>query len=232
MFSSSDDSEEESQGSPSRNKKIYRPRINFNDLSDAVFIEKFRLRRGEAENLITMLSPHLPNKERNKAISPPQQILTALHFLGTGTFYHAVADMHGLSKASVCRIVRRVVTVIVDKIFKNAVRWPTDTTIIASEFMRKGGFPSVCELVDGTLINIEAPTQNEEHFVDRHGNHSLNVMMICGPNHHFYAVNAAWPGSVHDARVLRNSVVSRAFESGWRPFPGAVILGNVSNYPK
>ncbi|PSN49840.1 hypothetical protein C0J52_08850 [Blattella germanica] len=38
--------------------------------------------------------------------------------------------------------------------------------------------------------------------------------------------NANWPGSVHDSRVLRNTVISGHFEAGWRPFPGAVILGD------
>ena len=41
----------------------------------------------------------------------------------------------------------------------------------------------------------------------------------------FYYVSACWPGGVHDARVLRNSSIARKFESGWRPFHNAVILG-------
>jgi hypothetical protein len=49
--------------------------------------------------------------------------------------------------------------------------------------------------------------------------------MVCGPNHVFYAVDANWPGSVHDARVLRNTNIFVPFESGWRQFPGAVPLG-------
>lgn len=49
-------------------------------------------------------------------------------------------------------------------------------------------------------------------------------MMVCGPNHVFYAVDAYWPGSVHDARVLRNVRVFAEFEEGWAPFLEAVIL--------
>lgn len=45
-----------------------------------------------------------------------------------------------------------------------------------------------------------------------------------------YAVDANWPGSVHDARVLRNTNVFAAFESRWRPFLGKVLLGD-SVYP-
>ncbi|XP_050308057.1 putative nuclease HARBI1 [Anthonomus grandis grandis] len=41
---------------------------------------------------------------------------------------------------------------------------------------------------------------------------------------------ANWPGSVHDARVLRNSNLFRRMENAWRPHPNLVILGD-SAYP-
>ncbi|CAI6354644.1 unnamed protein product [Macrosiphum euphorbiae] len=73
--------------------------------------------------------------------------------------------------------------------------------------LKKVGFQFLCVAgcIDGTLINIDAPSTNGEPFVDRHVNHSINVTMVCGPNHVFYAVDANLPGSVHDARVLRNT---------------------------
>jgi hypothetical protein len=54
--------------------------------------------------------------------------------------------------------------------------------------------------------------------------------MVCDSNHVFYAVDANWLGSVHDARVLRNTNIFVAFESDWRPFPEAVLLGD-NAYP-
>lgn len=77
--------------------------------------------------------------------------------------------------------------------------------------------------VDGTIINIDALTVNEEQYINQH---SLNNMMICGTDFKFYAINANWPGSVHDARILRNSQIYHQFDNGWRPFSGAVILGD------
>ena len=38
------------------------------------------------------------------------------------------------------------------------------------------GMPSVCGLFDGSLMGIKSPSNDEQQFVDRHGNHSLNVM--------------------------------------------------------
>lgn len=46
----------------------------------------------------------------------------------------------------------------------------------------------------------------------------------------FYYVNSEGPGSVHDARVMRNSNLFRRMSDGWRPIPGAIILAD-SGYP-
>ena len=111
------------------------------------------------------------------------------------------------------------------------VCWPENVLIFSRQFLEIGGMPSVCGLIDGTLINISTPMDNEEQFVDRKGNHSLNVLLVCGPDYQFVFCNSSWPGSVNDARVLRRSNIFQAFEhNNFRPFPGAVLLGD-SVYP-
>jgi len=177
--------------------------------------------------VIERIGGFLPNSEKNMALNPLQQLLVTLHWLGNAGAYHGVADMHGISKSTVCRIVRRVIGFVVEHIFQTIVDWPLDCAKNAVEFLRIGGFPSVAGAVDGTLIKIDSPNENEEQFVDRHGNHSLNAMGVCGSDYTFYAVSARWPGSVHDARVLRTSHLANRFEGGWRPFPGAVLLGKI-----
>jgi len=218
------DSEDER---PIRKRKVFKERINYNDLYGVEFKEKFRLRPEEVDFVLTRIGAHIQHETtRNNALSPKNQLLTVLHWLGNGSQYHGTGDMHGIHKSTVCRTLRRVISAINNNIFQDVVRWPTDCSNLAMQFFHKGGFPSVCGCVDGILINILAPYENEEQFVDRKGNHSINVMMVCGPDLTFYNVTARWPGSVHDARVLRNSTLSTKFEEGWRPFPNAVILGD------
>lgn len=208
------------------NKKNYRTRINFTTFYASEFIERFRLRSSEAESVLRVIGPHLKHKTtKNMALSPQQQFLITLHWFALGTTLTGVSDMHGVSKATVCRAIKRVVKLIVNKMSSQVIKWPQDSSTIPLEFMRKGGFPSVCGAVDGTLVNLMAPSQFEEQYVNRHGKHSLNVMLICGPDYSFYYVNSRFPGSVHDARVLRASRIAEKFDTGWRPFPGAVLLG-------
>ncbi len=213
--------------------KVVRERINYSNLQPAAFKEKFRLRQSEADFVLSFIGDKIKHRTtKNKALSPTQQLLTALHWYGNGSQYHGAADMHGISKSTVCRVLKRVTAAIVDTMFQKFVKWPENPIQVAADFYNVAEFPSVCGVVDGTLIPIDAPSENEQFFVDRHGNHSLNAMMISGPDCTFYCVNSGWPGSVHDSRVLRRSYIGQKFEAGWRPFNGAVLLGkcNICRY--
>lgn len=137
--------------------------------------------------------------------------------------------MHGVHKSSVCRSVKAVVSVVNDVLFNSIVSWPQNIENVMNRFFRIANFPFVCGAIDGILITLNAPYENEPAFVDQKGNHSLNCMMVCGPTKLFYYVSANWPGSVHDARVLRNSTLYRRMERE-NIFPNAVILGD-SAYP-
>ena len=55
-------------------------------------------------------------------------------------------------------------------------------------------------------------------------------MAVAGPDRRFYFASFKMPGFCHDARVLRLSDLYSNFNSGYRPFPGAVIIGD-SAYP-
>ena len=62
--------------------------------------------------------------------------------------------------------------------------------------------------------------------MDRHGDHSLNCMVVCGPSGQAYYVSACWPGRLNDKRVLRNSSLAVEFDGGWRPVPNGILLGD------
>lgn len=222
--SSSDDSIDEGI----RRQRIFARRVNFDLLSDFMFKEKFRVSKATAENILTRIGGELqPPTLRNHAMSPQQQLLTALHWLGSGCQYHVCGDAHGISKATVHRCVKKVCTSLVRRLLGEEVHWPTvNVQSVPQRFMRVANFPRVAGIVDGSLIQLDAPHENEMSYVDRDGNHSINAMFVCGPNLEFFYASVRWPGSVHDARVLRNSSLARQWNNGWRPFPNAVILGD------
>lgn len=212
LESSSDDDNDERVIEEIRRKR-YRERINFDFIRDREFIQRFRISRSSAEQVLNVIGPHIKHKtKRNKALSPKQQLLVALHFFGNGSQFHGIGDMHGIDASTVCRTTKRVVKALLNTLFQKFVRWPNHTADIDGRFYFLAEFPHIAGVVDGTLIQIDAPSENESAYVDRHGNHSLNVMLVCGPNEQFYYASAKWPGSVHDNRVLRNSSLYEMWE--------------------
>lgn len=210
-------------------QRFYRPIIN-TVLNDVDFMHRFRLSRGETERLLCRIAPLLHHSTRRSyAFSPDEQLLTTLRFLATGAYYRVIGDAHGPSESSICRNNQRVVSAINSTLFDEIIHWPSGNNELATipyRFRQIGGMPCVCGCIDGTLITIKAPSEAEDQYVDRHGNHSLNCMVVAGPNMKAYYVSARWPGRLNDKRVLKNSPLFNAFEAGWRPFPNAVILGD------
>lgn len=215
-----------------RRPRIFKARINYNSLQITYeYNERFRINFNQFSFILERIQGVLQHStRRNYALSPQQQLQVALHWLGSGVQYHCVADMHGIEKATVCRVIKKVVNAIHDYVLQDVVKWPYDVGLVINEFSNIANMPLVCGAVDGTLINIDAPGNFESAYVDRHGQHSINVIVVAGADLRFYYVCANWPGSTSDARVLRNSGLCHRMENRWRPFPDAVLLGD-SIYP-
>ena len=62
------------------------------------------------------------------------------------------------------------------------IRWPRGAQGIDPKFHRIAGFPSVCGAIDGTHVNVCPPKAEEDAYVNRHQEHSLNVCGVCGPD--------------------------------------------------
>lgn len=230
ILSDSDDEESSSRETRRcRRVKYYAPRINFSFQYAADFYEYFRMTPAKVEQILRVIGPDIQLTNRGGALQPFQQLCVTLHWLGQGNQYHGTGLTHGIHKSTVGRTIQRVVSAINRRLFQSTVCWPSNISGVVEQFYRMARFPSVIGVIDGSLIPIDAPTINEEAFVDRKGSHSINCMVVCGPNLEFFYVSANWPGSVHDARVLRRSSLFRRMEES-NIFPNGVILGD-SAYP-
>ena len=75
-----------------------------------------------------------------------------------------------------CRCIRKCVSAINDILFLETVCWPDDNRALARRFYEIAGMPAVARCVDGTHVRIESPIRNEEQYVNRHGEHSINTV--------------------------------------------------------
>ena len=82
------------------------------------------------------------------------------------------------------------------------------------EFYEIAGFPKVIGAIDGTLIPIRAPHENEHLYVCHKGYHAINVMAVCDANMAFTNIVAKWQGAAHNSAIFNSSLLQIHLESG------------------
>ena len=63
-------------------------------------------------------------------------------------------------------------------------------------------------------MSIVAPSNNEEIYLNRKYEHSINIQTICHSDLKFMDVVAKWPGSTHDAFIWRQSGINKELPVG------------------
>ena len=74
-----------------------------------------------------------------------------------------------------------------------------------NEFIDEYGIPQTVGAIDGCHIEINAPPQNKEDYYNRKQHCSVILQAIVDCSLKFLHVSVGYPGSIHDARVLRLS---------------------------
>ena len=114
-------------------------RINFEINDHPATIETFRLSKTQIEHVLSIVGHQLQyDSARNNALSPLQQVLSTLHWLGNGGQYHGIAHMHGVGKSTICIVVNRVVDSILDCMLNDVACWPVDCANIVAQFFEIG----------------------------------------------------------------------------------------------
>ncbi|KAK4882460.1 hypothetical protein RN001_005779 [Aquatica leii] len=229
-------------------------------LTEDLFQKLYRLNREVAFELFRELEPFMEVTRRNTRIPKVVKFTTALHFFAHGSYQKPVGkDYHcSLSQASVSRCLNEIMGIINEHLIHRYIRFPTtlqDITRVKNGFYEKFDFPGVLGCIDCTHIAITPPPANDlvnpaHVFMNRKGFYSINCQIICDADLKILAINARYPGSVHDSAIwmLSNikSVLSRNYfqnndhgtwllgDSGYplQPFLLTPIIGANGNTPE
>ena len=218
-----------------RRPRLYRDRFHpLHEYDDVDLFQRFRFRRQDINHIVDMLREDLQYAYMRKgALSPELQVLIALRFYATGCLQIVAGDTVNVDKSTVSRTIHRVTEAICDKA-REYIKLPSQAEGNVqkrrfSNMGRRPGLPNVLGCVDGTQVRIQAPTRNEHEYVNRRGKHSINVQIVCDADLRVINCVVRNPGSVHDARMIRESALWRMFENQPQILDG-VILGD-SAYP-
>ena len=220
------------------NLTIQRPFRDYDNpldyLGDLEFRERHRVTRAMFFDILGRISHSLDRtSQRGNPIPSSLELLITLRILASGSFQMTVGDLHSIHQSTTSRVFWRVIEAMIPLV-RNYITWPNhgEAQATALENYNAYGFPCVEGVIDGTHVEIEAPHQFEESYVNRHSNHSINVQIVSnGQDLRIIDLVACWPGSTHDAHIFRTCALTRRFESGELPqIPGGVLLGD-SGYP-
>ena len=84
-------------------------------------------------------------------------------------------------------------------------------------------FPKVIAYVDGTHVKLQAPVVNEYEYVNRSGKPSIDVHIMCDAELRILNTTVKHLGSAHDAHILSEGAVWRAFEVNPRPLDDYIL---------
>ncbi|CAG8641187.1 8878_t:CDS:2 [Paraglomus occultum] len=232
-----------------RNPRVARPKANgfwsevFPYLGDDNqkydFKTQFRIKRSTFDRLIETLSSH--NNYQPSAYhrqTPLEfQIAVVLNRLANPMGYRQLETFLGVSQGSIFNFTRRFLNAVLDTL-KPIITWPTGDKLDAviegfapAEFRKR--LPNVIGAVDGSHIPIKRPrTVYHNRYINRKNFHSIVLMAIVDNTERFTYIYSGQPGSMHDARVLKQSSFWRGVSHNpGRYFPNDTHILGDSTFP-
>ncbi|KAL1420563.1 hypothetical protein MTO96_004517 [Rhipicephalus appendiculatus] len=201
---------------------------------DYEFKRLFRLSRETFETLVGRFksSSFFPRPRGGRPqIAVEKTCLIALSYLGTQNSMYRIADTFDVSESSVSLCLKRVLDFLFS-ISEEVIVWPSDqerANIKAGFAARSDGKGprNTVGCVDGCHIEIPHQKESSASYYNRKKFPSIILQGICDANCRFTDIFIGYPGSVHDARVLKESPFYRAAEL---KCAGDYLLGDAA-YP-
>ena len=176
--------------------------------------------------------------------------LLTLRYFATGSFQRTGGDLSGVSVSTSSRIIRRVCFHIA-KLRERFISFPSSVEKqreLQNQFYKLARFPRVIAAIDCTHVEIISPGllkrqctsktvtlifvflggEDAELYRNRKGFFSINTQTLCDSKLNIMDIVCRWPGSTHDATILRNSRIFNRFEAG--EFRNCIVVGD-SGYP-
>ena len=193
---------------------IQRPQFLFeerlaNRMLDCTWKQHFRVNRATFFYLVRMLAPRISkhNTQLRDAIPAEKRVAISLWRLGTGEVYRSISRNFGVGCKTANIILFEFLLALYEH-YNEFVHFPySDYEIRRSidRFSEISAMPQVLAAIDGTYIPIRAPEDDHDDFICRKGYHSMILQAIVGADTEIYDASTGFPGSMHDARLLRLS---------------------------
>lgn len=165
-----------------------------------------------------------------RRVTAEKSFLLTIWYLSNRETFREIADRFNVSLSSAYRCLNRTLNFILS-IRNDYIKWPNQDTAakISAHFKRMQGIEDILGAIDGCHVGINRPKHNAESYINRKGFYSALLQGICDNKRMFIEISCGFPGSLHDARVLRkSSIFNKAQDPNY--FKEKFLIGD-SAYP-
>nr|XP_061819615.1 uncharacterized protein LOC133608416 [Nerophis lumbriciformis] len=186
----------------------------------------FRLSRASFAGLMELLGTRCDH-----GWGPVIETLVFLFWLSGGASYRVVGTAFDMPRTTVHRVVHKTSKKI-RALLPRVVRLPAaeDLAALGAGFARLAGsaaFSRVVGSIGGCHVRVKPPMEKASGYLNPKLFHSLQFQAVCDHGAKFLDVFIGSPGSAHDTKVLKHSVI---YKQQKYPPPGFCIVGD-AGYP-
>ena len=179
------------------------------------FRRQLRMKRGTFQALVGILTPWLTRENtRLRDCIPPEKVLAlGIYRLAHGNSYVSIGPVFNVGKSTVIEAVQDVVAALFE-LKDEYIHFPqtvAETTASIGTFEDLSRLPSIVGAIDGTHIPINAPRESAVDYFSRYQHHDFGIQAVADRRLDF---SVEYPGSMHDALILRNSSLYQKAEQG------------------
>jgi hypothetical protein len=168
-----------------------------------------RMNSDNFQKLVSMLVYHpiFQNNSNNLQSPVELQLAIFLRRIGSKENIFEICSRFGIAEGTVYLFCKRVMIAIFS-LKRTLVKWPVDEAKqdVYEGFKNIGGMENVIGAIDGSHIGLaNAPLKQPETYWNRKKRYSIQLQGIVNHKGIFIDYEIGWPGSVHDAKVYKNS---------------------------
>ena len=175
------------------------------------------MRKGITLRLVALAVPEISrrNTRLQKAIHTMKRVAIALWRLAGGGSFCDVAMQFDVGK-SMCVKITGAFCHALNRVSRHFIKFRVtcrETTRRIALFLDECKIPQAVGAIDGTHFEI-VPPENPFYYFDRQHRYSVVLEAVVAENLIFLDMAIGYPGSMHNARVLRNTELFRKAKNG------------------
>ncbi|XP_063379324.1 putative nuclease HARBI1 [Cydia fagiglandana] len=216
-------------------RRTLRDAANPFDMPDEEFRHIYRFRKEVVFYLCGELNVDL-QPHNGDGLPTHFKVLTALHLLADGNYQRGTGQDHGLciGQTTVSRYLDQFVDAVNRRLKDQWIIFPGNERSrrsVATGFEEAYRLPNILGAVDCTQVKIfPPPLPHGVQYLNRKGVHALNVQLVADVNCKILAVNARFPGRVHDSFIFNNSSIKDELRRLYNGHIGDYFLLGDSGY--